>query len=362
MSRRGPPKKRDRSTGALRLKLLAGLVFAAFACVGLLTLGPLASLADEAAAERLRDDLTLVLVTVCSQADQQRFAMLGPTLRAFSGVEELLIVTSKACLARPDEVFRAFKGLGFPMRPVNEEDVLRDVGCRNAGHSMHYYARQMVLKLAVSRNEIRTKWYLTLDADILVVADSVGVEQLAPEGKAVWFPNSYNKHAEWWEASFVVLGDDRCKSEFEAEPDKRTLPSVTPFMMSTKIARLTWEKINRRFPDGHTCTGMKDWGPNEPDHSGIPSMWTEYTMYRIVACQTGLWDEFYQPKGTVKLYQWSQPTPDCTEKDCQSKLITEHIRLAKREGRLFVIAQDHRYTNPALIAGAVADELLVGKI
>jgi len=300
------------------------------------------------------DKLTLVLVTICKHTDIIRLGMLAGTLRRFvpGTVSKLFILTSDICLRNP-RIFKPFDvDMGFPVEVLSERKLL-NISCRHAGERMMAYGKQMLLKLLISYY-IETRFYLTLDADILVIKNPIGLQDLIPENRAIWYPNEYWQHIDWWQASFDLLGDDRCRKEFEN--NEQRLTSVTPFVLSTEIARRTFAKISARWPRGLICYALQNWGPRT---STIP--WTEYTAYRIVACQEGLFEKYYHEEGDSNIYFWSQTNKTCINDKCQREQLRNDLITAKSWGRLMMITQDNRYKNPEWLIPVVQDVLNLPK-
>jgi len=300
------------------------------------------------------DKLTLVLVTICKQKDVIRLEMLADTLRRFvpGSVSKLFILTSDICL-KDNRTFAFFNpDLGFPVEVMSETKLL-NISCRNAGKRMMAYGKQMLLKLLISYY-IKTRFYLTLDADILVIKNPIGLQDLIPENRAIWYPNHYWQHTDWWEASFDLLSDDRCRKEFEK--NEQVLTSVTPFILSTYIARRTFARISARWPRGFLCYALQNWGPRTKT---VP--WTEYTAYRIVACQEGLFETYYHEKSDGNMYFWSQTNKTCIDAKCQREQLRKDLITAKSWGRLMMITQDNRYKHPEWLIPVVQDVLNLPK-
>jgi len=301
------------------------------------------------------DKLTLVLVTTCWEKEKCRLRMLAATLRYFEhgSVSKMFIVTSDTCIEDPEAFLTFSPDLGFPIEVISETKLL-SVSCNDGGKDMMPYAKQMLLKLQVSFR-IKTRFYLTLDSDILVIKDPIGLQDLIPDNRAIWYPNGWSQHSDWWEASFRILGDNRCKEEFKS--DKYWLTGVTPYILATDIARRTFTKISVRWPKGVVCRALEYWAENS-----TLGPWTEYTAFRIVACQEGLWEKYYQKKDYQKktdahLYHWSEANESCQSIYCQRQQLREELLLAKKWRRLMFIAQDDSYPHPEWLVPVIKDVL-----
>lgn len=138
---------------------------------------------------------------------------------------------------------------------VVEESSLFDGAIQSTWHK---YALQMAIKLLVARR-VMTKYYITLDADNVVVG-FLDLARLLPDGKAAYspMPMSLNVdldyimmngrfaaeprsvHPHWWQGSAKVLGLPE-----DAFPN--AMFGVTPAILSTVGALVTTALIRARF-------------------------------------------------------------------------------------------------------------------
>ena len=215
-------------------------------------------------------------------------------------------------------------------------------------------AVQMALKLLVSR-VVRTPFYLTLDADVLVAGggrgggDSGGggrarvtLDDLLPSTgpgtggggrRALYWPEPRGVHAHWWRASAALLrmGPKR-GSEEGADPGggahaatgplpdpvpQHLVPGgeagfgVTPALLSTAGARLVLRRLRALYGARFVARWIGAWGkpaavdlqgpPPFGGNSGAPEnlrmWWSEYTLYRLVLAASGVFDALHACDG-----------------------------------------------------------------
>lgn len=223
------------------------------------------------------DKLSLVLPL--DVGDLSRYAILlrSFTLLISATVLELLVIV-------PDDQYRVFslvtqgfvEHLSFPVRIVAESILLPPP----TDHYTYYpYAIQMSLKLLVARI-ILTQYYITLDADVVLVQDFRFGDVIMPDGRAIYqHEPRLTAHPEWWlkSESFLNMSGniDKSLQGFGA----------TPAVLSTFGSLLVLEKI--REARGNQPEFIREWVSS----FGVSAVWTEYTLYRTVL-------DFYQVKYT----------------------------------------------------------------
>jgi hypothetical protein len=191
----------------------------------------------------------------------------GPFPRLVVSAPSALLDRTRAWLDGPDGA------AGRPYALVADEALVP---------SAHFAAlpgwfRQMLVKLAFAR-ACETRFYLTLDADVVLLRRG-GAWQLMKDGRANTKWERVGAHPEWWRASARLLG-----LAAPPRPEERGL-SVTPNMLSTRIARRTLELLEAaqggaRFDDVLARTG---------GHATTP--WTEYSLYTLGGRLSGWLEE-----------------------------------------------------------------------
>jgi peptidoglycan/xylan/chitin deacetylase (PgdA/CDA1 family) len=135
--------------------------------------------------------------------------------------------------------------------------------------------KQQLLKLAAS-NLVATSHYLTLDADVMLMRPA-SIEDLMPEGRPRLGTRRASDHLDWWQASGRVL-----KSPVTIRPEDRVM-GVTPAILQTALARRVLPEIARR----NAADDAAEW-LYERRKEG----WTEYTLYWLLALETGVASEW----------------------------------------------------------------------
>lgn len=231
-------------------------------------------------------------------------------------------------------------------------------GGRGAG-----YRLQMLMKLAVAKI-VPTDFYLTLDADVLLMAP-LRLDRLLPDGgsKAVLWGQCSQHRPSWFSSAAAVL---RAHGSCQGAPSSSHRKSrqqfvhpmgVTPSLLSTSIARGLLADItaqNHSVSGVQACRGYKGqlaWdttlfclldGPGTGD-------WTEYALYYVYACKAGLLEarhaEPRSPWVDQTGFQWGA-------------LQNFHAETAAQRGYLLSVIQSIGGSSPLSVALKLSNHLL----
>jgi hypothetical protein len=193
---------------------------------------------------------------------------------AVSGIHRLLVVVPDAEAEHLCIALSGFaKKLAFPVEVLAESNLLPP-------GEYYPYAAQMAIKLLVAR-VIATPFYITLDADVVLLRDFNVSELLRPistsdpgkEGvfRGVYIPESrYAFHPDWWAGSEAFLGLALSRNH-ETQGF-----GVTPAVLSTFGALQVVERVREALgsPEDFVLRWLSAFGRG--------SLWSEYTLYRVV--------------------------------------------------------------------------------
>lgn len=133
----------------------------------------------------------------------------------------------------------------FPVRVVNEASLLSStpdaLGQTSHGRGLERgvgYRVQMIIKIAVA-TLVRTSFYVTLDADVVLTRPNTQYGDLVVDGKRALLQGGARSHDDgdsqhseaWWEAANVILQASGC-----VQPHHGTV-GVTPAVLSTQVAK-----------------------------------------------------------------------------------------------------------------------------
>lgn len=161
------------------------------------------------------------------------------------------------------------KGLRFPALIYSEKILLHDV---NARLVVYPYAKQMAIKI-LAASFITTEFYLTLDADLILLREIWYDDFFDEAGRAKYDHESRQVHPSWWRGSYEFLGKE---PDSYSENDKNGF-GVTPAVLSTYGSLLVIDYILTMYENTHGAIGY--W-VGSLGRNGI--IWSEYTLYRIV--------------------------------------------------------------------------------
>jgi len=140
------------------------------------------------------------------------------SLHGQKNIHELLVVIPDA-QAFAFSIFESTSD--YPQISLIHESSLVDAVIQ---HDWQKYALQMLLKLLVAKR-VKTAYYITLDADIVIVG-MLNKSKLLPDGKGLFSAEPRSVHPHWWQGSSRVLG------LLESDYPNATF-GVTPAILST---------------------------------------------------------------------------------------------------------------------------------
>mmetsp|Transcript_37423 Transcript_37423/g.48148 ORF Transcript_37423/g.48148 Transcript_37423/m.48148 type:complete len:443 (+) Transcript_37423:54-1382(+) len=162
-------------------------------------------------------------------------------------------------------------GDAFSSVQVLEESTLFPPGVFQA--SWDSYALQMSLKLLVAQH-IKTKFYLTLDADLIATRKSPKIEEIVFGGKANYIPESRSVHPHWWAGSEALLQISMDPQFWEDGF------GVTPAVLSTPGSLFVLARLKDVYGEQYNQNWLSAWGKE--------IWWSEYTLYRLALDDVGL--------------------------------------------------------------------------
>lgn len=204
--------------------------------------------------------------------DIERFGNLRSTLDKFhSPIRKILVVTPR----HDDFVIRGTIGSDKRFEVIAEEELVPALGKTQYAGVTGWW-RQQLIKLAISVR-IETEFYLTLDADCLIVRD-LDMPDFVKDGKGIVEMIGPEYHDEWYKKSGEVL-------EVTGRPPQTIM--VTPFLFSKKLMSLLQERLFSlmRKNDASRVT----WQEYLLSRFG----WTEYSLYHLFGHSIGKFDEFH---------------------------------------------------------------------
>jgi hypothetical protein len=280
-------------------------------------------------------DLTLILPLTLD--DLSRALLLFTTLVEvdIALVQELLVISPDTQVSLLESSLTSLiRDLKLPVRFIPESTLFSSPKLLYSTR-LYPYGIQMALKLLVSRI-IQTPFYLTLDADILllkpnrlkdvVVRKLESIVELPYQGlsdillqnkvsgkdiRAIYDDERRSVHANWWLGSAAMVD-----YPFLPSPDMRSILSdetghgfsVTPAAMSTFGSILTVNEVLCRIKRCHSDADISDgeaevlWiqslGSNtrscyKSKYSAEKMVWSEYTLYRLALDKLRIFDELH---------------------------------------------------------------------
>lgn len=218
-------------------------------------------------------------------------------------IMELIIIVPDAQLDLLNTAFIGYQSkFCFPLLFVEESSLL---DCPKHVYedlivNGNKYALQMALKLLVSER-IKTSYYITLDADILMLEsfryEDIIIQDVFGNERALYHnENRFTYHPDWY------TGSERTLSITSAKPESQGF-GVTPAILSTYGTLLSLSAVRHRYSPTQiqklpqssflrlssinsfsTVDSSTEYYPwiEWIQSFGNPSIWSEYTIYRIV--------------------------------------------------------------------------------
>lgn len=248
----------------------------------------------------------LTLVLLSNADDREGFPRLESCLRALGAfarpadVAELILIAPAA--QRPTFAAQpALAELPFAWRIVPDGELLsrpaaylqrftpraerREAGGRGSG-----YRLQMLLKLAVAA-AVRTEFYVTLDADVLLAQPLTLHSVLTADGRALvqgeaW-PYSARHERVWWEAADRALHAGGCVLDARAEDARalfgRTI-GVTPAVLSRSISLRAMGRVESANAGLAFGAAWDEILLRLLLQAPTKLNWSEYTLYWTAGC------------------------------------------------------------------------------
>jgi hypothetical protein len=283
--------------------------------------------------EESRDGL-ITMILPLTIADLPRASLLFATLSALrtNSVYELIIITPDIQSAYIDESVGSIIRDALPFRVVEESSLFSNSELFLKSDAFPY-SIQMSLKLLVARL-VQTPFYITLDADVLLLKPRQILEVMEKTAvevdvsgnnadnlqyfKGIFEDESRNVHLSWWKGSasfldleYVAYSDNRVRI---LSTDLGAGFSVTPAVLSSFGSLVVIQEIilaQKRCYGFHLTDGdaeiawVSSFGKPTPLCKATPdktTVWSEYTIYRLVLDAFYLFSEIHEPQNKVLLH------------------------------------------------------------
>jgi hypothetical protein len=167
---------------------------------------------------------------------------------------------------------------------------------RLVGPPMHGWFVQQLVKLAIA-DRVATRFYLTLDADVICVRPT-WYEDLVVDGRALVQTTPPN-HPEWNDDAERVLGLPRSGRQYAVTPAVLSVEAVR--RLARHLAGRVDPRLRRaggRLPEGLAREILVSW--RSYLLRNLP--WTEYALYHTFLEQTGAFDRYHVHGGLDAIY------------------------------------------------------------
>jgi hypothetical protein len=214
------------------------------------------------------------------------------------------------------------------------------------------YAVAMSLKLLVA-NIVRSDFYVTLDADVLVTK-RFGPRDLFSFGigapRALFVAEPQSVHPHWWAGAAATLdplkGGALESSSFDSSLDASARFGVTPAVLSTGGALLNLAKLKEVFHQpGEDAS--KAWVGRWLSAWGGGRWWSEYTLYALTLHRHRIFDQLHAPTSSLT----------CHSAWFASDLPWDAALAFRSNNCFFAVVQSSSGADPSELAAAVAKEL-----
>ena len=297
----------------------------------------------------IHQKMLLTMILPLTLDDLSRASLLAQTLSSLTdkSIHELIIITPDS---QRDVLHASLVPLlrgNFPVRVIAESTLFSDSNAfisSSSGGRAYPYSIQMSLKLLIARI-VQTSFYMTLDADMLllkplriletikqsfkskaaIVNEHVDVdiqgegegEVQAEYAKAIFEDEDRSVHSAWWSGSAHLLDirdspriDSIIKRPSVLSTEKGTGFSVTPAVLSSFGSILVLEDIllaQRRCHGFHLSDteaeiawllsfGKPSAACKALEHTVNVTIWSEYTLYRLVLDKFNVFQELHEPQ------------------------------------------------------------------
>lgn len=190
---------------------------------------------------------------------------------------------------------------------VRESEVVPEIGwfratarararLRIVGPPIHGWYVQQLVKLAVAPH-VATRFYLTLDADVVCVRRTT-YGDLVRDGRALVQTTPPN-HPEWNDDAERVLGLPRSGRQYAVTPALLARDAVEA--LARHVEQRVHPRLRRvaaRLPHPHARRVLSSWRSRLL--RTLP--WTEYALYHTFLEQTGLFERYHVLAGEDVLY------------------------------------------------------------
>ena len=207
----------------------------------------------------------LTFVLPLEVGDLSRYAVLLRSLTQVSinVAHSLIVVVPDVQIAVVTTMTVGFeRDLHFPVKILPQSILLPEYLTEH----IYPYAIQMAIKLLISQY-IKTDFYITLDADVIVLRDFDYSEIVINDHAIYHHESRYEHHPDWWSRCEQFLGFD---SELPSEQGF----GVTPAVLSTFGSLLVLGVLEQTLGDLYRSKWLGSFGAT--------AIWSEYTLYRVV--------------------------------------------------------------------------------
>lgn len=286
----------------------------------------------------LPDVVTLVLPLTLD--DLSRAALLASTLcKAETGsVSELIVLVPDQQQELLEKAFVPLLQGAFAVRVLPESSMFSNPTLFSKNDA-YTYSIQMALKLLVARH-VYTQFYITLDADVLLIKPSSINETIRTSVQAdakengdmktssiqafgIYEDEKRQVHEDWWLGSAAFLGmtdsiNNCIKNPTKIRPEIMSTDdgsgfSVTPAVLSTFGSIVVLQEIMQALiqcygiglDQGHAeILWVESLARESPQCQVMKSkvLWSEYTLYRLALDNVLLFADLHEPQYNYRLH------------------------------------------------------------
>ncbi len=226
------------------------------------------------------------IVLPVAAKDSLRLRTVGASLRKFWRVPGKLWIFApdQDCMEVVAAAREHLRDRTFEVEVVADSVLLKRQPSWNARKEVGNWWQQQLIKLCAAE-VVGTDFYLILDADCFC-ARPIEYGDLVVDGRGVVAMEAIDMfHPTWYRASMDVLG---LPSEMPKE-----FVNVTPFLMARTPARALLARLEELHgPNWKGALLLKAQQAQRDSRACLT--WTEYTLYYLHACATGLWSKWHR--------------------------------------------------------------------
>lgn len=244
---------------------------------------------------------TITAVLPCVRGDAPRARLLLQSLIKYQSPFRTVLLM---CPSRHVEWFQEeFSDLRakLSIEIIDEKTIVPEL---NECWWLRGWMKQQLLKLAVAHH-VKTDYFLTLDADVVLTRDTE-IAEFLPDGKAAYAYLHPTPHMSWYRASWRVLDMPARSKQLEH--------NVTPTILSRKATLKLAHFLEKRADDivrspelktliqrrrlkrreSHFPAGTRKWTLLLAAFAMWPILeWTEYSLYYCFLEENGLIEQFH---------------------------------------------------------------------